>query len=378
MKRLMIPVFAIGLILASAAVAQISYFDVMLEDVELRPGVTADINVRVFVNDSQPCQGRTVMLVPGAWGSADPAWWWPFLEAFFTDNPAGRKGCRFAILELPAHGGSGLPEGGPIYGELTQTDYAAAVIGALERLPDWGVKPKTILAYSMGGIVTALAQQTLVDQGTNLREAFNIQKVVLLSPVPPAETPWSVADWYGYLFGEFYSCYTGPGGVVIPGCEWLDVEPDVGVDFHDLLWFDPTLTWDCDPDTTPLGQPPLPAPVAEGLCDSTTPYGDTFFDYGTHEPATALYEIFGGFQYQRPITDRGIFGPRSRTTLYSIGLELDTTIFPEETAASYEHYADDPELEGFVLVEGPTTDHLMIFIDPVGLLEGIAGKVEFP
>ena len=363
--------------------AQDTDFSVMLADVELRPGVTVDLHVRVFVNEEQPCQGRTVLLVPGAWGSADVAAWTPFTEALFTDNQAGRKGCRVAILDLPGHGLSGLPEGGPLLGELTQTDYAAALIGALEQLPDWGVKPKTVLAYSMGGIVTALAQQALIDRGTNLRKAFNVQKVVLLSPVPPAETPWAVADAFGPFYDGFYFCYTGPGGGVIPGCELIDTEPDGDVDYFDFQAFDPTVRWDCDPDTTPLGPlggfpDPLPAPVVEGLCDPITQYGDTFLDFGTHESATAIYEILGGFQYQRPSVDPGIFKRRHKTTLFSIGLENDLTILPTETAASYVHYADDPGLSGYVMVTGPTTDHSMIFIDPEGLLVGIAGTVDFP
>ncbi len=136
----------------------------------------------------------------------------------------------------------------------------------------------------MGGIVTALAQQALIDRGTNLRKAFNVKKVVLLSPVPPAETPWAVADAFGPFYDGFYFCYTGPGGGVIPGCEPFDTEPDGDVDYFDFQAVDPTLRWDCDPDTTPLGPlgglpDPLPAPVVEGLCDPFTPYGDTFLDY---------------------------------------------------------------------------------------------------
>ena len=206
----------------------------------------------------------------------------------------------------------------------------------------------------------------------------NIKKVVLLSPVPPAEIPYSTADSFGALYGFFYLCYSGPGGGVFPGCDWLDVEPDGDVDYYDILWFNPIHTWDCDPDTTPMGQPPLPAPVAEGLCDPTTPYGDTFFDFGTHESATALYEITGSMQYQRPSVDEGIFQSRHRTTLFSIGLENDLSVLPTETANSYVHYAADPELNGYVMVTGPTADHMMIFFDPEGLLEGMAGTVDFP
>jgi len=40
-------------------------YAIVLDDVVLRPGVTVDLHLQVFVNDRTPCVGRTILAVPG-------------------------------------------------------------------------------------------------------------------------------------------------------------------------------------------------------------------------------------------------------------------------------------------------------------------------
>ena len=64
-------------------------FDITLEDIVIRPNVTTNIHLKVFVNELQPCDGKVIFAVHGFAHTA--ATWGPFAEAISrTTLPVGR------------------------------------------------------------------------------------------------------------------------------------------------------------------------------------------------------------------------------------------------------------------------------------------------
>jgi len=165
-------------------------FDMVLNDVEVREGVVADINIEVFESDAPICQKLTtlsensdvfsfildkvsIFAVHGA--VLNGTFFQPLAQALFNDNPTGSIVCRVVAIDQPGHGGSGLPENGILFGELSVDDYANVLLNTLETLSrDFNISPKSIMAHSTGGLVVQVAQQKLVDEGSSLRDRFVI------------------------------------------------------------------------------------------------------------------------------------------------------------------------------------------------------------
>lgn len=171
-------------------------FDLFIEDVELRPGVTVDIHLSVFVNEENPCRKRTIFAIPGLVHTA--ATWKPFVKALFegvSEEDEDGAVCRVVAVDLPGHGESSLPFDNLPFGDLLLDDYVTALIITLERLPaDFNIRPRTVMAHSQGGLLLQMVQQRLIDQGTNLRRAFKIRKAVLISSVAPVGIPFVLAE----------------------------------------------------------------------------------------------------------------------------------------------------------------------------------------
>jgi pimeloyl-ACP methyl ester carboxylesterase len=350
-------------------------FDITFQNIELRPGVIIDLHVAVYVNEDHHCDDKTILTVHGA--NLDATMWSGFAEAIFDQNPTGSKVCKVAAIDMPGHGGSILHGGGPLFGQLTVYDYTQSLLAALENLPGYGVQPKSIIGYSMGGAVVILAQQMLTDSGTNLRSEFNIKTIVLLAPSPPEGFPFILADQFSPFSNLFYFCYSGEGGGLKSGmCATIDVDMDGDVDFSDFAFVFPEAKFDCDATSTPLGIPPLPAPPP-GLCDPLTGLGDTVFRLGGYESATVYLQLSGGFQYQRPQIDADIFGSIARSQLQIVSFENDVDVASEQIAL-YEHLTGDFSDQGHVTVEGSNATHAMPVIYPSQMLGAIAGVVKLP
>lgn len=385
MKRWIVSLAIVALMLSLKTIAVRACdmdYDIMLYDVELRPNVYVDIHLKVYVNEECPWWfGRTIFALTG--GYQDATHWEGLAEEMFEDNPAGRKLSRFVAMDLPGHGLSSLPDGDLLYGELTLDDYVTSLIATLHRIRFHGVFPRTLMGHCMGGTLVAMAQQRLLDQGTNLRRAFWIRNVVLTSPVGPSAVPYSMAEDISGLFGLFYMCFTGPGGTYPdPMCAMVDFDMDTDVDYSDILLAWPTVTFDCDPLTMPLGIPPLPAPDPPN-CDPLTILGDTtiFFEPGLTfypESLTAIMEIFGALQYPRPDIDPEIFTPHWNPRFSVVNFEMDTIMPPDEGVLTYEYLTGDSQLKRYYVVTGDTATHWMPFADPRGFLEGIAGHIALP
>src|SRR5262249_47490294 len=131
------------------------------------------------------------LAVHGATGSTSI--WEPMSHAIFAEHHSVSRACKFIAMDLPGHGQSSLPRGA-LFGELSLDDYASAVIGTLEQLDENGIRVREIMSHSLGGLVTQIVQQKLVDQGTNLREAFGVKRAVMLAPALPKAIPSAIGN----------------------------------------------------------------------------------------------------------------------------------------------------------------------------------------
>src|SRR5262249_37846109 len=149
---------------AQGASASSLDFDLTLPNVVIRPAVSADIHLRVYVNGPQ-CTGQVLFAVHGFAHTA--ATWELFAEALFEGNSAGQKVCQIMAIDLPGHGESSLPTGTLLFGELTLDDYVTVLRGALAQLGALGVHPQTVLAHSQGDLLVQMTQQALKSLGTD-------------------------------------------------------------------------------------------------------------------------------------------------------------------------------------------------------------------
>ncbi len=322
-------------------------FDITLEDVVVRPNVTADIHLKVFVNELQPCDGKVIFAVHGFAHTA--ATWGPFAEAIFADNPAGQNVCQIVAIDLPGHGGSSLPTDALLFGDLTLGDYVTALQNTLKRLPGLGLLPKTLLGHSQGGLLIQMTQQALKNIGTNLRQEFGVKDVVLMAPVPGQPISWALADSGTALdlLGPFLTFAPALGThISIPDDPWWLI-----------LFFSADVFGNVVPSAPP------PAQVAA---------------YNAPEPFLSALELVGAPGFVRPSVDAGLFGPDSRTTLQIISYAHDTINLPSESALLYTHLTGDNSSAGFAEVSGAEAVHDLHVSAPSFLLSEIAGRITLP
>jgi pimeloyl-ACP methyl ester carboxylesterase len=321
---------------------------IVVEDVALRPDVTSDLHLQVFVNEDHPCDGRTILAVSGFAHTA--ATFEPLADALFANTSPGQAPCRIVALDLPGHGETPVPSG-ILFGFLMLDDYVTAVLGALEGLDAQRVRIDSILAHSQGGLVIQMAQQRLVNQESSLRDAYGIREVTLLAPVPAVPVPWAFAK---------------AAVDILAGFLVLD-DPGLGPHFagSDAAWG------------------PIFFSDLAGVPSPNTPTASDVAAKGFNAPAPFLaslqlvgaLELAGLPPTPRPTVDSGIFGRRHGTTLRIITLEQDQIIRPSEGAQLYAYLTGDSSAAGFVVVGGPLSVHSMYVSDPEALLAALAESI---
>jgi len=332
---------------ATYAVAEdVPQQDVTLRSVALRPGVEADIHVSVFVNPRPGCKGEALLAVPGVAHTA--ATWGPFASAIFESGSPGREVCQVAAVDFPGHGASSLPRG-VRFCKLRIGDYVTVLDAVLERLPQLGMRPRTIVAHSQGGLVVQLAQQSLLARGASLRGKFQVERVVLFASVGPAEIPWDFVE-------------SGRAAALVGRFVRADRERGPFVAFPDPAW--PGVFFS---DLSERVVPGAPAPPDVA-------------GYNAPSPLTLSLEVAGFGPLRRPHVDAGVFGPGAGTTLRVVAYEQDTIIRPDESLMLYEHLTGDAAGSGFDEVMGAEAVHDMHLLEPGRLLEylGAAGILELP
>lgn len=313
--------------------------DLFLDDVQLRPGVTVDLHLEVFVDEAWPspvCPAENAVLaVPGFAHTA--ATWRPYADALFAEG-SGQPACALIALDPPGHGGSGLPDG-LVFGELTLDDYATALLAALDALRASGGAPATLIGHSQGGIVIQMAQQRLVGAGSSLRRAAGVREIELLAPVPAAEVAWSFVDSgaAAQLLGQF-----------------LAFDPVLGVHASVPAEFWPALFF-----SNLSGQVASGAPTAAQV---------TANGYNAPAPLFASLQLVGAPPFARPSISAGIFGDVHGTRLRIVVFEQDQLIRPEEGQALLEHLAGGGSGQTFSVIGGAEAVHDLYLSNPGALL----------
>jgi pimeloyl-ACP methyl ester carboxylesterase len=321
--------------------------DVYLDGVEMRPGVQADIHLRVLGDGNDDC--GTILAVHGAASNGNSLTGFGAAILAAGDPQDGERVCRFIAMDLPGHGLSSPPTGA-LLGELGYSDYVAAVVGTLDRLQDRGVQVATLMGHSLGGAVVSLIQQRLVDQGTSLRAAYGVEHVVLLAPgLWPGDSSCALCQnqQIGAVLGQFEVNDPALGLVA-------EIPPAV---FLALVW--------SKPDGTIATNAPTPAELAVSGIISV-------------ESVTALMDALGTPVHPRVNIAPGIFAPDVGTRLDIVSFQQDTLVLPSENEALYQYATGESPSHGWMTVDGANAVHGDPVSDPGGLLAAISGFVKWP
>ncbi|MFW6088548.1 MAG: alpha/beta hydrolase [Gemmatimonadota bacterium] len=307
-----------------------------LDDIVLRPGVSADLHVRLYVNEALPCRDpkRTALAIHGVNHTA--ASWETFAEAFFTGS-RGRHGqqlCQIAALDHVGHGLSGLPEGDLLFGEVTIQDYARSVVGVLDRLFRRGLRPAIIMAHSQGTLTIQTVQQMLANEGTSLARRFRVRDVVLLGTQGPAEAPNQIPPGTDQLLFSLITA-TPERGTFVLG------PPPV----FQALWFS-NLT------NVLSSRAPTVGEIAARGWASDVP----------------LFAILQNVEldpsidpFPRPSVSAGVFGPGSGTRLQMVDFADDPFSLTPDAEEAYRHLTGDNTLSGFVTLTDPANEAIHDF-----------------
>lgn len=193
-----------------------------------------------------------------------------------------------------------------------------------------------------------MAQQELIDSGTNLRRQFRIRDVILLASALPAQISWDFLN-------------SGAAEAVIS--QFLTNDPVLGqvIDIPDTAF--PGVFFS-DLNGNVASGAPTPAQVASR-------------GYNAPEPLFATLQLVGEAPFSRPSIDRGIFAPQRGTRLFMATYEQDVLFRPNESAQLYRRLTRDNNRRRFTRVNGPETVHGMHLSDPDGLLADVVGDISF-
>lgn len=302
-----------------------------LQDVPLRPGVVADLHVRLYVNEALPCNDpkRTALAIHGVNHTA--ATWEPLAEAFFSgsrDRP-GQQLCQIAALDHVGHGLSGLPEGGLLFGDVTIQDYARAVIGVLERLSRRGLRPGILLAHSQGTLTSQTVQQMLAEEGTSLARRFRVRDAIFLGTQGPAEAPNQIPPGTEPLLLSLITTTLERGTFVLG-------PPPV----FQALWFS-NLT-----NQVASRAPALDEIAARGWASDVPLFA--VLQNAELDPSVD--------PFPRPSVSAGAFGRRSGTRLQMIDFADDPFSLTPDAQAVYAHLTGDNSLSDFTTLTDPANE----------------------
>jgi pimeloyl-ACP methyl ester carboxylesterase len=316
---------------------------VRLVRVRLKPGVYVNVALTTW-RDGRRHDGPVVFAVPGYGHTA--ASYGPLAERVLRQTRAS----AFVAMDLPGHGESGLPYGRAqfLYADLSMDDYATAMLGALDALHG-RERSDVLVGHSMGGGVIQIAQQRLLDQGTDLRGRHHVSSVLALAPSIPAELPWGLSD---------------VGASIALSEPFLVETPELGAhyDYPKEVWVPLFFS-------TPGGVVPPTAP---------TPEEAEALGYIATEPQRALFHLAGhpAAGYARPSIDEGLFSPAHRTELVLVAYSADV-LFPITEQAALDTYLRGASGGAdFIVVEDPYATHETHVHDPQLLDEALGRAID--
>jgi pimeloyl-ACP methyl ester carboxylesterase len=325
-------------------------YDLFFDEVELRPDVTTDIHVKVFVNDEQTWFGKTVFAIPGGGHTAQS--WDQYAEAVFTHPFKGPTTARLVAIDPPGRGESTGPAG-ISFGELLLDDDVTAVLATLDRLKGQGIRPSEIIGHCSGGLTIQMAQERLMQSGSSLFREYGISRAVLLSPSVPAPLPWHWED-----AAEAFYPFLAPAG------------PPLG-------WHFDVPAWAYIPYFFSWGEEVSP--------DAPSPEEIDARGYRALWPLFWVLQIFGetsptGYPDQpffpRPEVSPGIFGLQSGTLLHVVTYVNDLLILPSQGTEQFDYLVCCPwwSRNTVVEAEGGVNDrvHALYISNPSVIIEAMS------
>ncbi|MCY1057591.1 alpha/beta hydrolase [Nannocystis sp. SCPEA4] len=308
----------------------------LLEDVELRPGVTVDLFVNVYGHLDARGQAKDCQFAihGGVFAAAS---WRPYADAL------GEDACVL-VTDMPARGNSGLPEGAQ-FGDLDLFDYVTALEEVLGRLHQRKIRPRMILGHSMGGTLVQMLQQRLVADGSSLRKRFGIRDAILVASDLPADVPWALGD-SGDLSGLIQAFAVD--------------EPGLGQLFEIPVTLWPAFYF-TDRDNNVVPGALTPEEIEAGGFNALG------------EPLRAIHQLNGTGPFTtRPSADADLF--EKGTRLRAIAYEEDIYVQLAESETLYQHLTGDSASRCFVPVLGPDTVHVLQFSNPQALVDALAAS----
>lgn len=332
LSRFKMSLVAVALSFASIASADYN----LVLNVQIRPTVTAAIHAQVLVNPNHPTGGKTVLFQHGLAHTGNTGK--PLAAKLFSTPSTSAKISQVVLIDQPGHGGSSLPVG-MLFGDLGQLDYANTLIESLDELQSNGVNVDAIVAHSMGGLITQVAQNILVSQGTSLHTRFGVDNAIFLSPSPNGNVPWVSADLLlGTVLAIPHIKNSAEKG------KYVEVLP---------------LTWQILFCTNLLTLPVAGTPSATTI--SSEPYIST-------EPYKATAELLGVPGYPRLPVTAGVFGAAYGTVTRLVTNSQDKFILPIESQNNYRFLTGDMTDARFQIMMSLDSAHDMYLTNPQGMI----------
>ena len=160
-----------------------------LVSVFLLDGGIVDIRLDRIENTRKNAGNKTLLAIHGLGHTGKT--FEPLANELFKNSGRNKIACVLA-LNFPGRSGSGLPSSKQ-FGGLTVEDYTSILLGVLDQLPK-KIKIESIVGHSMGGLITLMAQNSLISNGTSLQKEYGIKNVYLIAPSVPNPLPWLFAD----------------------------------------------------------------------------------------------------------------------------------------------------------------------------------------
>jgi pimeloyl-ACP methyl ester carboxylesterase len=335
---------------------QATDYTILIEDIEIEPGVTIDINLNVYVNEGASSWGNEGKIYAVEGMSHTANCWANLAEALFLHGNPGTEINEIFAIDMPGRGGSGIPEGSPdfLYEDLFISHYLTIHRAVLSYLNSQGIYPTFIMGHSLGGLSVILLQEQLVQEGSSMRQ-YGIRNAICLAPAVPSPLPW------GFLAG-------GAGGLT----PFAIYTPELGLHLAipytvwPFIFF--TNQFYVAPNMVP-GAPMPPQVLANG--------------YNSVEPGPLLFEMAGltpppPYPYKPRIDcEPDIFRPMHNVQLIIISDEYDKMMHPDEMEVLYEYLTGDESLTGYSMVPGEETCHDTHIADPEALVEVLNSNYYF-
>jgi pimeloyl-ACP methyl ester carboxylesterase len=332
-----------SLLVASAAHA-VDAHEALSFNVALRGTGSVSIHADVY-NNTQHAGAVTILAVHGF--TERGSMWSPLASAIFADNGLGRSVKRIVAIDMPAHGGSGVPSlpSPLLFQDLTIEDNASVVIQSIDALRGLGKAPQIVIGHSMGGLEVQTAQELLLSQNSSLAR-HGVPGAILLDAVPANGTQWTQL-----------------------------VSPDV----TPFIVTDPTLG-------TFLSVPAALGPFTGGFTTLTgtmvpnAPSAATFVanNWSGPEPITTALELVGtSAPLWRPFVRQNAFQPQNGTVLSVVAGSQDV-LTPQVDQPILYTYLTGLGATGRTLYRPVNTDdavHSMYISNPTGLLDALKNGV---